>query len=1306
MNINETAIINLKITSGEAKDELEALKIRAGELREGMKELEKAGQKGSDEWKAMRVALSEVNTEQKQYVSQMDIADMKVSELKATQKLLNREIQDTVKGTAEYIEKSKRLQEVNTALKEVRDDTRAIGKELDDNKGAIGRFKDAFQGAFAALSLENLVESVVDFGRESIASAAKMSDAMSDIEKSTSMTTEEVSGLVSEIGKIDSRTSTEALLDIAKVAGQLGIAKEEVIGFTKSVDMAVVALGDEFSGGAEEVAGKMGTLKTLFKDTKDLQAGEAINKIGSAINELGAAGSATGPVIADFTARMGQLGDLSPQITQSMGLGAAFQELGLSAEIASGGLTNILLTAAKESGPFAAQMGLSTKAIEDLINTDPNEFLLKLAESLRGLPADQVAKRLDDMGIKSQEATKVMSLLKDQTDLVRTRQLQANDAFEKGTSLTDEFNKKNNNAAAELAKMGKEVQTMSVSLGTGLLPIVLTVGQAVIGFGRAIGAIPAFLKENKAELALLAIALLTFNGNLIAATAASLGHAVAEKARTAWTTAGTVAQNLLNTAMKMNPIGLVVTAVALLAAGFVSLYNRSETFRLIVGKVWDALKAFGAAVGPILSVPLAMIGSIAKSVGSVLGVASDDAKKATATALGDHKTALATKKKDNDTANADDKKAHANLLGGKATATAEAQKADKAANKKLQEDIKKDNEDAVKDIVKHKRDAQIVAETDELKRSRLIIEYEYQDQLAAIRKSLASNELKKQQEVEAKKRYDTQMAKVDTDAAAREEKLRKERVEKEKDTTDRIIKNERDATEALHKFEETALRQLETNNSGFTLRERAELSRKVMDFAKARALFEYNTAVSNANDIATRELARENLTDAEKKSIHAKRDASLRLLNQKYLADDAKVNTDHTDRLRKNEEEELKKKQQRNKDFSTGFQALLKGDVATAIELMRGQSAAEKTEQQKRRTAFATDLEQKAQMGTAAVNFLMDLSKKRTEREIANANKERDDKIKALKTQLDKGLIDKKSYDAAVEKANEEARSKERAAKEKQWKDQQKADIAMAIINGLVGATKAFAQGGIFGAIGAAIVLVSTGISVAKIKSTPMPTFQYGGVVQGSKHAQIYGEGGISLVDNVTGRNVGEMQGREAIVNDEVTEANMPLMDLMFRRAKTGDRSKPITIRDMVENGVAFRDGGLLSLPYFRRKTYEFGGRVGDRNEEDMAQSESESSTTSAQAGAEGEIDSGEVSNLATESTEASKQMVRLLSDISVQMKENNKRLAALDMLSALQDIVNAANGTTGAVNGTTNAVREEGNNQRGMLSVLARAIK
>lgn len=90
----------------------------------------------------------------------------------------------------------------------------------------------------------------------------------------------------------------------------------------------------------------------------------------------------------------------------------------------------------------------------------------------------------------------------------------------------------------------------------------------------------------------------------IAVTAA---HKVATVASTGATTAQAVAQRALNAAMKANPIGLVITAIAALAAGVVLAYKKSETFRAIVD---GAFSAVGKAAGVMWSLAKTAFGKL------------------------------------------------------------------------------------------------------------------------------------------------------------------------------------------------------------------------------------------------------------------------------------------------------------------------------------------------------------------------------------------------------------------------------------------------------------------------------------------------------------------------------------------------------------------------------------------------------------------------------------------------------------------------------------------------------------------------
>lgn len=312
-----------------------------------------------------------------------------------------------------------------------------------------------------------------------VKASAQLSDGLADVQKTTGLTNAELSKFRDTVEGLDTRTSIADLLEIGTVGGRLGVAKEELEGFTAAVDKAVVALGDDFSGGAEQIASNLGTIKTLFKDTKNLKFDDALNQIGSALNELGNKGNNSAPGVADFTKRLGQLGGIAPKLSETLGIGATLQELGLSAEIAAGGVGNLFFMASKNSEKFASQMNISTDALKDMINTDPNKLLIDLASSFSNMDNDAALSALEGMGVGSAEAKKVVLGLSKSVDILKSRQLTAAKAMKDGTSLTSEFNLKNNTLQANIDKLTKRLTILAQRIGDAVAPVFMVLGTIV-----------------------------------------------------------------------------------------------------------------------------------------------------------------------------------------------------------------------------------------------------------------------------------------------------------------------------------------------------------------------------------------------------------------------------------------------------------------------------------------------------------------------------------------------------------------------------------------------------------------------------------------------------------------------------------------------------------------------------------------------------------------------------------------------------------------------------------------------------------
>ena len=128
-----------------------------------------------------------------------------------------------------------------------------------------------------------------------------------------------------------------------------------------------------------------------------------------------------------------------------------------------------------------------------------------------------------------------------------------------------------------------KMEDAKVALGDALMPAfkgLLAILKIAIPLLTKLG---IFFQNNQDEIKAFAIAL------GIGATAWGIYTIAVKRAE--------IAQKLLNLAQKMNPIGLIVVAVALLAAGLVKLWKNSETFRNIIITVGKAgLTAFASII--------------------------------------------------------------------------------------------------------------------------------------------------------------------------------------------------------------------------------------------------------------------------------------------------------------------------------------------------------------------------------------------------------------------------------------------------------------------------------------------------------------------------------------------------------------------------------------------------------------------------------------------------------------------------------------------------------------------------------------
>ncbi|WP_328721730.1 phage tail tape measure protein [Streptomyces sp. NBC_00247] len=140
-----------------------------------------------------------------------------------------------------------------------------------------------------------------------------------------------------------------------------------------------------------------------------------------------------------------------------------------------------------------------------------------------------------------------------------------------------------------------------------VVPTLRTFGAGVRTTGEALGAGVDWLREYGAWLLPLAVGIagltITMNASAIATGAVTAVFSVYRGvilATAAVTRGYAIAQGVLNAVMSANPIGLIITGVAALAALIFVAYKRSDTFRSIVQATWSGIQSGWSSLWSVL----------------------------------------------------------------------------------------------------------------------------------------------------------------------------------------------------------------------------------------------------------------------------------------------------------------------------------------------------------------------------------------------------------------------------------------------------------------------------------------------------------------------------------------------------------------------------------------------------------------------------------------------------------------------------------------------------------------------------------
>ena len=595
-NVEEAQVV-VTMNGQAAINEMEKLEAQMDQYREAAAKAYVEGDKalGDKLTKKIETLQKEVKVtkkEMKDFGDAMKSLNSKsLSELTSMAKQLESQLKKLGPETAEFAEKSKQLQQVNTRVRSLKDGFRAVTVEVKESTLSLKGLSEGFNRYFGMITAGIAAVTGVSMAfRKTAEEAAKLDDTYSDVMKTTGLMHDEVEALDKQLMELDTRTSREQLLLLARDAGKLGIqGSENILGFVRAADQIQVALGEDLGEGAIRNLGK---IADVFGYTKTKGIENSLLSIGSAINAVGQASTANEAYLVDFTQRLAGVGaQTGISAANIIGFASGLDQSAMKVEMAATAFQTFLTKLYEDPAKFAQYAGMQVKEFTDLLNNDANTAVITILKNLKdqdGFAA--LVSIFKDMGVDGARATSVLAAMASNLTAITDAQSLANVEFEKATSLADEFATKNNNMQASLDKAKKEFKNASITLGQSLNPALLKSTNVIT---YLIKALASYGKEIKAAVITIASLTLAIKLSTIAHTAyhaVTKGLAAIEATFTVAINATSYAFNIMRgrtiaatkaylamkAAMSTSVFGIVAAAVTALVVVVTRLVNKEK----------------------------------------------------------------------------------------------------------------------------------------------------------------------------------------------------------------------------------------------------------------------------------------------------------------------------------------------------------------------------------------------------------------------------------------------------------------------------------------------------------------------------------------------------------------------------------------------------------------------------------------------------------------------------------------------------------------------------------------------------------
>ena len=415
---------------------------------------------------------------------------------------------------------------------------------------------DALTNALMAAGVVAALKATADALASCVDASMDYESAMAGVAKTTDMADEELDAMGDAIQDLATRipaTATE-IANVAEAAGQLGIAKEDILSFSE----VMVNLGTATNLSSEEAA----TALAKFANVVSMSADD-YERLGSTIVALGNNFATTEADIVSMATRLASTGELvGLSESEIMAVAAALSSVGIEAEAGGSAISKLLKqfevmvqTGSPQLQDFAAVAGMSAEEFAAAWGENAVGALSLFIDGLGDVDeagGSSVAV-LEELGLTEVRLSNAVAAMASSEGVLADALDLANTAWEENTALSKEAATRYETTESKMQMLSNAADNVKIAIGDQLNPAIGELADVGID---ALNWLADFIDEHEAL-----VPLVTSAGTVIATFVTGI---IAYEAAVKAAELATAAFNLI---ANMNPVTLAVTAVAALVAG-------------------------------------------------------------------------------------------------------------------------------------------------------------------------------------------------------------------------------------------------------------------------------------------------------------------------------------------------------------------------------------------------------------------------------------------------------------------------------------------------------------------------------------------------------------------------------------------------------------------------------------------------------------------------------------------------------------------------------------------------------------------